>query len=444
MTISEPLEEAGFFWLPDNPERRVPGFLRVSQWGAPTLETISLSDTFVIDRSFGDPWIGGDPINFERIIGITKSGPVTLDDCKERSGEARLGRLSTSHLDASRLFVGVGYGRDSEIAFSELRFSIQGLDEWLGISGIEVVRHESTSGFVHFARPDPIKLRVSDEICLEFNFSGSFPWGFNVKEARISQKAHISLISSTEKPLDDFLSLAHKIRDFFSFVTTRTAFIDSLTGYSNEVMQKGRETSWRVPVGIHYRSSPTADVLPEHRPQDMLFAFSDVEEDIENVFTKWIENYDSHESVFKRYFLLDLDNTMDLERRFCLLSEGMAAIHKSLFAEKAHTKDGPVTKDRLREMMKPFERFFGTDEELDGFIGNVVEARNYFVHLHRRDGDFVPNTEELFEMNSKLEALYQLFLLRSLGIEEAHLDRIAKENRRLRGNLEYTAGSPYG
>ena len=435
MTISEPLEEAGFFWLPDNPERRVPGFLRVSQWGAPTLETISLSDTFVIDRSFGDPWIGGDPINFERIIGITKSGPVTLDDCKERSGEARLGGLSTSHLDANQLFVGVGYGGDSEITFSELRFSIQGLDEWLWISGIEVVHHESTKVSVHFARPDPIKLKVSDEICLEFNYNASFPTGFNVKEARVSQKAHISLISSTEKPLDDFLSLAHKIKNFFSFVATRTAFIDSVFGYSDEIKQSGTDADYRVPVKIYFSEFPFSKEYRNARAHEMLFGFSEINEHVEAIFRKWIQIYASHESILDRYFVSNLDHTMDLERRFLILAEGMAAIH-------GNTKLGLAV--RLKEMMKPFERFFGSDNELDGFVKNVVSARNYFVHLLRQDEYSVPDTEKLFEWNSKLEALFQLFLLRSLGIEEAHLDRIAKENSRLRGNLEYKAGSPYG
>ena len=200
MTISEPIEEAGFFWLPDKPERRVPGFLRVSEWGATTLETISLSPLVVGRRSFGDPGIGGDPINFERIIGVTKIGAVTLEDCSERSYNTRLGGgLSTSVLSANRLFVGIGYGKDSEVAFSELRFSIRGLDEWLRISGIEVIHHESKNVSVHFASPQPIRLKISDEIGLEFNFSGHLPTGFNIKEARVAQKAYISLTSQTEK-----------------------------------------------------------------------------------------------------------------------------------------------------------------------------------------------------------------------------------------------------
>ncbi len=437
MTISEPLEEAGFFWLPDNPKRRVPGFLRVSRWGAPTLETISLSHPVGGDRSFGDPGIGGDPISFERIIGITKSGPVTLDDCTERSYDTRLqGGISTTLLDAKRLFVGVGYGRDSEITFSELRFSVLGLDDWLRISGIEVIHHESKNISVHFAHPDPVRIKISDEMVLEFSFSSQLPTGFNIKEARIAQKALVSLISSTEKPLDDFLSLASKIMDFFSFVLTRATYIDSFTGYSNEVIQHGRNTSWKVPVGIQYRRSPPADVFPEHRLQNMLFYFSDVEEEVEGIFTKLIESYNAHELVLKRYFLLSLDNTMDLERRFCLLTEGMASIHKSSFQQNAHTKD------RLKEMTKPFQRFFGTDDEMKVFVKQVVEARNHLIHLHENGGDTTGNADSLWTLNCKLKALFQLYLLRTIGMDDTQLDRIVSNNGRLRGNLEQKAGNP--
>ena len=439
MTISEPSEEAGFFWQPDKPEERVPGFLRVSQWGAATLETISLDHPVDGDGSLANPGLGGHPMRFERIIGITKGGPVTLEDCTLRSFTARFGGgLSTSLLDANQLFVGVGYGRDSQIAFSELRFSIRGLDEWLGISGIQVVHHEGKGVSVHFDLPDPIRLKISDEIRLEFNFSGSVPTGFDVSKARIAQKAHVSLISSTEKPLEDLLALTCKVRDFLSFVLTKATHIDSCTGFSNDVVQKGGNTPRKVPVEIHFRSSPPTDPLPEHKSQDMLFAFSEVKEDCENVLARWIGNHNAHEPVFNRYFLLDLGHSMDLERRFCLLYEGMAAIHKSRFPEKAGMKD----RLRLKEMMKPFERFFGTDDETTVFVERVSEARNYLIHLHEDGGDATGNVDRLWTLNCRLEALFQLYLLRTIGIGDAQLDRIVENNSRIRGYLEQNVGSP--
>lgn len=431
MTISEPIEEAGFFWLPDTPERCVPGFLRVSEWGAITLETISLSQLVVGRRSFGDPGIGGDPINFERIVGVTKIGAVTLDDCSERSYSTHLGGgLSTSVLGVNRLFVGVGYGRDSEVVFSELRFSVRGLDEWLRISGIEVIHHEDKNVSVHFSHPEPVRLKISDEIALEFNFSGQVPTGFNIKEARIAQKAYISLTSQKERPLDDFLSLVHKIRDFFSFVFSEITYIDSLTGYSDEIIKRGRNADRKEPVRIHFRSSPRADALSKDASYEMLFIFSDVKEGIEIAFTKWVDAYNSHGSIFRRYFFLSLDNTIDLERRFCFLVEGMAAIHKKSYESKA------TLLERLVDIMKPFQRFFGTDSEVNAFVRKVIKMRNYLIHLHDEGRDANGNVDNLFSLNCRLEALFQLHLLHTIGIEDSHLDRIVENNRHLRGNLE--------
>lgn len=440
MTISEPIEEAGFFWLPDNPERRVPGVLRVSQWGAVTLETMSLSPPVVRCRSFGDPGLGGYPKNFKRIVGITKIGAVTLDDCSERSHNTRLGGgLSTSVLDANWLFVGVGYGRDTEVTFSELRFSIRGLDEWLRISGIEVTHHESRNISLRFALPEAIKLKLSDEIRLEFNFDGQLPTGFNIKEARVAQRAYISLTSRTEKPLDDFLPLAQIIRDLFSFALAKTTHIDSLTGYSDEIKQHGKSASWRVPVRIHFRNLPFANAFSENGWHDMLFVFPDIQQEVESVFAKWIEAYNSHEAVFRRYFLLGLDTTMDLERRFCVLVEGMAAIHKRISGQKRSN-----LRFSIKEMMKPFQRFFGTDEEMNNFIGQVVKARHDLIHLHEESEGTIGSVDDLFTLNCRLEALFCLHLLHTIGIEDAQLDRIVENNRRLRANLERRAGSTWG
>lgn len=432
MTISEPIEESGFFWLPEHPENRIPGFLRVSELGDATLETTSLGHPIVSGRSFGSPGLGSDPTEFERIIGITKIGRVTLDKCFERSYNTHFGSgLSTSVLGADRLFVGFDYQKEDEVTFSKLSFSVNGLDEWLRRSGIEVIHHENRNSTIHFSPPNPITLNISDEIELEFNFRANMPAGFN--EASVSQRAYISLMSRTEKPLDDLLSIANMIKDFFSFVCTEVTCIDSIIGYSNEIKERGKETEWRVPVKIHYRDIPRTNAVSKDKSRDMLFFFADVEEMAERVFVKWVEAYSSHESVFKRYFLLSLDYTMDLERRFSFLVEGMAAIHKRKYGGEPHLAD------RLKKMMEPFSRFFGTENEVNDFIEKSVKTRNYLIHLHERDGDSVSDTDELFELNSKLEAWFQLYFLHTIGIEDSHLDRIAKENRHLRRYLEQTA-----
>ncbi len=376
-------------------------------------------------------------MNFKRIVGVAKVGPVTLDDCSERTCNTRLGGgLSTSVLDANRLFVGVGYGRDSEIAFSELRFSIRGLDEWLRISGLQVIHHENKNVSVHFALPEPISLKISDEISLEFDFNAHLPTGFNIKEARVAQRAYISLTSRTEKPLDDLLSLAQKIRDLFSFALTKTTYIDSLTGYSDAIKQHGKGASRKRSVRIHFESLPCVDALSENGWRDMLFVFADVEREIESVFTKWIEAYNFHEAVFRRYFLLGLDTAMDLERRFGILVEGMAAIHKRISGQKR-----PNLRPSIKEMMKPFQRFLGTDDEMNNFIGQVVKVRNYLIHLHEDSEDSLGSVDNLFALNCRLEALFCLHLLRTIGIEGEPLDRIVENNRHLRGNLEQKAES---
>ncbi|MDE0147836.1 MAG: hypothetical protein OXM58_05655 [Rhodospirillaceae bacterium] len=436
MIVSKPVEETGFFWLPEDPEKRFPGFLRISESGAVTLEMTSLGHGFVGARSLGDPWMGGDLIEFKRIIGVTRIGIVTLEGCSERNTNAEfVSGLSTSIFSAKWAFIGVGYGKENDIVFSEFQFSLKGMNKWLGKSGIMVTHNEDKSVSINYSLPEPVVIKISDEFQMKFNFSSNVPTGFNIDEAKITQKTFVVFSSKSEKPLDDFLSLAHKIRNFFSFVTTRTAFIDSASGYSDEIKRHGGRKDYRVPVKIYFREFPYSDEYRNARSDEMLFVFLEIRERVEDVFRKWLRIYDSHESILNRYFLSNLDYTMDLERRFLLLVEGMAAIHK-----ESYNPEEVYLVNRLKEMIEPFQRHFGSDDEVDCFAKKIVSARNYLAHLYRRNGDFVPDTDELFELNSKLEALFQLFLLRSVGIENEHIDRIVKENARLRGNLERKAG----
>ena len=134
MRISDEKNLSGYFWLCANSEKRIPGTLKISDGGKIELEILGNFDSnpfqsFISSES-----------KTQRILGIVeKEGYVTLDDCFRISGNISLsGGISKSTFRVARMFSSVHYEDDEPILFDSVQFSIEGFDEWLGITGIKV------------------------------------------------------------------------------------------------------------------------------------------------------------------------------------------------------------------------------------------------------------------------------------------------------------------
>ena len=142
MRIKEEFKKSGYFWLPSTPDKKAPGTLSISDGGHIELEVIEW---------FGD----GVEVSFnadlkpiERIVGSIEEGePVTLDGCSyKKSPSLRSLPLSSllsltgspmkSLIHVRRVFTGVPYDEGKIPLFNTLTFSVEGIDEWVGISGI--------------------------------------------------------------------------------------------------------------------------------------------------------------------------------------------------------------------------------------------------------------------------------------------------------------------
>ncbi|MCY4288106.1 MAG: hypothetical protein OXC63_05900 [Aestuariivita sp.] len=412
MLISEPIEEAGFFWLPDDPNNRFPGFLRISKSGAITIEINSLSKISTLKRSLGDPYIGGGFIQFKRIAGVIKNRMVTLDGCSEtRASTPITGGISTSTFDVHQAFIGVAYDEDEDVTFLRLQFALFGFDEWLGICGIEVTNEEKSFN-VNFSLPTAKNFCIRDDLRMEFTFEATVPYMFSGYEATISQRAFVCLTPQTEAPLSELLPVALAIRNLLSLMNSKPASIESVRGYFDNRTVTATDDDYRPPAEIYFRESKPAADGHRLKANKTLVRFSEIEECVEIIFRKWIEFYHRHKFVLDRYFAFTLESTMDLERRITLLYEGLFAIHK-----KTSERDYHGSEIRLETILEPFRRYFEADAEFRSFIERVVRARNYYVHLHQKGRGEIPEHNELFQLNSKLEAL---FLLRAAGLEEAH------------------------
>lgn len=473
MKLSNPIEESGFFWIPKEPERKFPGILKISESGETTLEITSLSYPKTGKRLFGDPF-SAMLMPFERIIGISKRGYVTLEGCREIGGSTQLSpAVITSILISARTaFIGVGYGEGSSITFSTFRFSIEGLDEWLSITGSQTEYMFEDNNFrnltINFSPPEKIRIYLPDqEMELEFDFSFSIPTGFNITETKITQKAHISLKSSELRPLNDFLTIASRITHFLRFAIGKAVSMTSATGYSKEMMRETamNEKSYEIPIEIFFRQNTMPEESLKIDRNKMLLSYEYIQDELQGMIVNWLKSYQKFERAFNLYFAYEAGIHRDLESQFLSLVQSLEAMHRRESQEKLMPDDEfeSIKKDvlriipghrrswmedrmryanelslrkRLTKMIEPFRKFYGSRSESDSFINAVVDVRNQIVHSDTELPKSSSDTKKTFVLCIKLQSLLQLRLLGIIGMDGVNIEKIIKENDVLRSNLE--------
>ena len=467
MRLSEPIEKHGFFWLPDDAENQVPGILRISELGDITLEVSYLYDFrlhALHKRRLGYPEESEDA-NIKRIVGVIDDGLITLDGCYYGPYAIKGGGVSTTTIHAIRTFIGFNYDKKEKITFTKFTFSLEGLDEWLWISGFKRERNwEDMSRSIHFRLPKEIELNLPDGIELQFLFSSTHSPGFT--EEHITQKAYISLISQELRPLKDFLDLVFKLHLFLCFAINKIVSLDSVTGYSSEITIEiidGQKQE--IPIKIYYQSEPHSETKPKVHPHDMLFRYRDVADQREEILTKWIKNYDISEPSFNLYFATMSGGQKYVDGKFLSLAQGIETLHRRNSqetqmpeAEFSNLKDKilkavPDSKEkkwikeklryanelslrkRMRQMIEPFKDLFGNSKKRNSFIGKVVDTRNYLTHYDSSLENKADSGEDLGKLYTKLEALFQLHFLRLIGIDDNTIKSMVNENYALRNKL---------
>ena len=366
-------------------------------------------------------------------------------------------------ISARRAFIGVDYGKGSSITFSTFRFSVEGLDEWLSITESQPeYMFEGNNLTINFSPPEKIKICLPEqEMELEFDFNLSIPAGFNITETKITQKAHISLKSSELRPLNDFLTIASRITHFLCFAIGKAVSMTSATGYSKEMNEKG----YKIPIEIFFRQNTMSEESFKIDRNEMLLSYGYIQDELQDVIVNWLKSYQKFERTFNLYFAYKAGIHRDSESEFLSLVQSLEAMHRRESQEKLMPDDefenikknvlGNIPerrrswmehrmryanelslRKRLKKMIEPFRKFYGSRSESDSFINAVVDVRNQIVHPDTELPKSSSDAKKTIVLCAKLQSLLQLHLLRIIGMDGKNIEKIIKENVVLRSNLK--------
>ncbi len=407
MRIKEEFKSNGYFWLPSAPDEQVRGTLIISDGGRIELE---------VDRQLGTS------IDYlERIVGNIQKGtsiiPVTLDDCYYK--KISLSGNSPSLIQVSKVFEGFQYGEDEIPRFNTLSFSVEGIDDWIPITGLKVECNDKI-GHPTISYDQPVDFPFQLKGDMELRITWRAPWKhvFN-KEAGISEKRYFQLYSADACELDKFISTARKITEFLCFAINQTVSLDSLSATFEDLHEDVEDGKTGLkPIKIYYQSWPYSKDEPSLKLQKMLFNFKEIQNDAEKKINNWLKSSKKYADAFRLYFSAKVGTQTYLEEKFLILTQGLEAYHQRIKPKRMEFKK------RLKEIIEPFEDIFGTHEKRQALIDSIVVTRNYQTHHDLSLKQKAAKGKDLWILCQKTELLFELHFLQLIGFNREEIDSI--------------------
>ncbi len=460
MRLHEPLEQPGFFWLPDQDDEKVAGSLRVEQSGRVTLDLFGALTTDTSDplRTSLNPshWTSfrhADP--YARIHGLIEGEAVTVDNCIPITSNRRLsGGVSQSTLAARRAYIGAWYDSDEPTTFSRIAVTIEGLHEWLLLSGLKSEtehNNDRITTITHTLQPPPeltASLETGAELAFGLSWSDSGV-GPDSTEAKFTQMAYMSVRHSNPIQLDNQLATIFKFQRLLSLAVDRPVELISIRGFSPELTLHDRE----APVQIYISGSDSLARTQDLHWFRMLFTYPDIAERFQELITTWFERYDTVGPAINLYDGLVSGGYRYIEGRFLATVQTAEAFHRRALPQRPQMTDRDFQKirasipqsvpsafrsrainlvalakeqslrQRLEDMMVPFQDLYGENSER--LVKDVVDTRNSLAHTAVAKDGLVNEPKSLFRLQQRLEALIQLHLLKLLGFDDEEIKRIA-------------------
>lgn len=456
MRIKEELKKSGYFWLPENEDKKIPGTLSILDGGEIELEVVGLFDESIEALNGND--------DLRRIVGhVEKDGFVTLENCFYRKKNIAFGGISKSTVHVNKVISGVAYDKDEAITFNTVSFTVEGLNEWVGITGIEISRSsDCKTATITYTPQQEIVYNLQTGFKLHIFFGYTLPGSDNTTEASITHRTYFKLSSNDAKEFSEFSKIVHRITYLLGFAIDSTVTISDVSATSNEIVREiSKGKTIPVPMKLYYPSLPFSDNVPKIDTHKMLFRFADISENAEHVFNQWLSTYSIIRPSLGLYFSAVSGDYKYLDGKFLALAQALETYHrrtsnetlkdeadframiasilwscpkqnrKWLLGRLYHGNEINLGQ-RIKRIIEPYKSYIGSQKQRKKFIRNVVNTRNYLTHYSEELEKDSLKGLELWSLCQKMEAVFQLHLLQQLGFKEFDIQRLLSNNYTLK------------
>ncbi len=460
MRVEEEYKKTGYFWLPEKEENKIPGILSINDGGKIELEIVGHFNDEIESATNND--------GLSRIIGhVEGDGLVTLDDCFYTNKNISFGGISKSKILVHRVLSGAAWEKDEIATFNTFSFSVDCLDEWIGISGINVDSDwNSKTATISYTPPDNIGFPLDNGMKLEICFAYTLPGSSRVTEAKITQRAYFRLESDKTRDLSEFTATAFKITNFMCFAMDEIVALKNVSATSSKIQQEiGNDKQYPVPISIYYQSIPFAEKIPNKSWHQMLFNFGAIKSDAQQVLNNWLNAYEDLYPTLNLYFSTKAGAQKYLEGKFLALAQGLETYHRRTSSETLmdsavfeslvveilkicpekhvdwlqgrlmHGNEINLGK-RLKRIIDPFKNHLGASSERAKMLRTIVDTRNYLTHYSETLKENSAKGRDLWVLCQKMEVIFNLHFLKVIGFTEEKINGVVENCYPLKRKLQ--------
>ncbi|MBA2592447.1 MAG: hypothetical protein M3495_18775 [Pseudomonadota bacterium] len=461
MRPKESIGLQGYFWLPDNLQHKIPGTLKVSDSGKVALDVLG---TFRELPEF-------EPRPAPIIHGVTENGKsATLFDCFTYSTQLRFPGIPKASATAAYLFLGAHLHETDPLEFARVIFSVEGLNQWLGLTGISVSHewdaHELKQAAITFRPPPAQAYKLGGALDLSIKFRSTIPFGYgSITEARVAQEAFLEIEAAKPTAFHDLLRVVHRVNTFLCLAIDEAVALTGVGVSSPTISETIGENTRPVGLQVYFPSLPHSEKAPAVDSHRLLFPYAAVAANLGDLISAWLADYEVLEPAINLYFASTTARHAYVETRFLFLVQGLETFHRrtsdktvmpdSEFQDvkrtvlsmcpQSHTEwlktrltyaNELSLRQRLRALIDPISHYFGDSSRVGALIHEVVTTRNYLTHYDKSSKQAALSGEALSEVSMKLEAMFTLLFLRRFGFTTDQLDQVAGGNYRVAQKLK--------
>jgi hypothetical protein len=460
MRIEKEYKKTGYFWLPEKEENKIPGILSIDDGGRIELEIVGHFDESIKSLTDGD--------DLSRIIGhIEEDGLVTLDECFYTRKNFSFGGISKSTVLVNKVLSGAAWDKDEAVTFNTFSFSVDCLDEWVGISGINVDHEwDSRTATISYKPPETISIVLDNGMKLEICFAYTLPGFPNLTEAKITQRAYFQLESEGLRDMSDFTSIVFKITNLMCFAMDEIVMIKNVSATSSQIQRDGGDDkTYPVPISIYYQSIPFSEKLPKKSWHEMLFNFGAIKTNAQQVFNNWLNAYEYLSPALGLYFSTKAGAQKYLDGKFLALAQGLETYHRRTSNETLMDKNSfeflvaEILKGcpeehldwlkgrlmhgneinlrkRIKKIIEPFKDHLGTSQERSKLLRKIVDTRNYLTHYNESLQDESAKGRDLLVLCMKMEVIFNLHFLKVVGFTDEEINGVVENCHPLKQKLK--------
>lgn len=289
----EPMEEGGEWWLPDTPDIKVSGVLRIDDKGSNQLTLIGELRSHLDDAERHDHADGTVEYRFTedtlhlsgrypRVLGQVGTKAYTLEGGFQiRHNTNLLGGLPSETIKFSQVFSGVWLQPGEELAFDRVSVSMQWFTHWIGDSAIKETHQWAEGRPVSFtlrgSLPPNRRLRLGGGLTVYLRLTIGLA-GDGIVRRGLVQRFVFETRSTSVLPLESLMQTTARLQALVSIGTGRTAGFDELVLNHPDLTQGPPSDPRQFRGSIDYFAEWSArdDNLRPPDRHDMLFTLKDL------------------------------------------------------------------------------------------------------------------------------------------------------------------------